>query len=250
MKLTIEVITLLNDTDTIQHYPLRHPANTNLHLHYDDTFAGFPVQKEKGPYIREYLSDLKHTIELSLAEYPRVLAFRVDLRLPQGVELPDYAYTNQVISRLFESFTKRIQYHQKRVAERGCSRGCKVRYVWSREIGQEGKQHYHVLILLNRDAYYTLGRLGSERANMISRIEQSWASALGLSMYEVDGLVHIPDNPTYRIDRQPRKRRVSGSDCKVLVDELPDLFHRASYLCKVATKSYGDRQRGFGTSRG
>ncbi len=241
---------MLNDTDIIQRYLLRHPANTNLHLHYDDTFESFRLMRDKGPFIREYLSDLKHTIDLALAEYPRVLAFRVDLRLPQGVELPDYAYTNQVISRLFESFTKRIQYHQKRVAERGCSRGCKVRYVWSREIGQEGKQHYHVLILLNRDAYYTLGRLGSERANMISRIEQSWASALGLSMYEVDGLVHIPDNPTYRIDRQPRKRRVSGSDCKVLVDELPDLFHRASYLCKVATKSYGDRQRGFGTSRG
>ncbi|MCQ2032419.1 inovirus Gp2 family protein [Stutzerimonas kunmingensis] len=241
---------MLNDTDTIQRYPLRHPANTNLHLHYGDTFEGFRLMGDKGPFIREYLSDLKHTIELALAEYPRVLAFRVDLRLPQGIELPDYAYTNQVISRFFESFTKKIQYHQERVAERGYSRGCKVRYVWSREIGQEGKQHYHVLILLNRDAYYTLGRLGSERANMISRIEQSWASALGLSMYEVDGLVHIPDNPTYRIDRQPRKRRVSGSDCKVLVDELPDLFHRASYLCKVATKSYGDRQRGFGTSRG
>lgn len=241
---------MFNDTNSIKRYPLRHPANNNLNLHYEETFEDFTVQKDKGPYIREYLTALKHTIELAMAEYPRVLAFRVDLRLPHGIELPDYAYTNQVISRFFESFTKKIQYHQERVRERGYARGCKVRYVWSREIGQAGKQHYHVLILLNRDAYYTLGRLGSERVNMIRRLEESWASALGLSINEVDGLVHIPDNATYRIDRHPRMRRVAGEDRKILVDELPDLFHRASYLCKVATKSFGDRQRGFDTSRG
>lgn len=232
---------MLNDTDTTQRYPLRHPANTNLHLHYGDTFEGFPIQIEVGPFIREYLSDLKRTVDLALAEYPRVLAYRVDLRLPQGVELPDFAYTNQVISRFFESFTKRIQYHQERVAERGYSRGCKVRYVWSREIGQAGRQHYHLLILLNRDAYYGIGRLGSERVNMISRIEESWARALGQHVDCVRGLVHIPKNAEYRIDRV--KRRDKG-------DELDDLFKRASYLCKKATKSYGDRQRGFGTSRG
>lgn len=241
---------MFSDTNTTQRFPLRHPDNPNLHLHYGDTFEGFPIQSEVGPFIREYLSDLQRTIDLALAEYPRVLAYRVDLRLPQGVELPDFAYTNQVISRFFESFTKKIQYHQERVAERGYSRGCKVRYVWSREIGQGGRQHYHLLILLNRDAYYTLGMLRSERVNMISRIEESWASALGLSKHGVDGLIHIPDNPTYRIDRHPRMRKVAGSDHKILVDELPDLFYRASYLCKKATKSYGDRQRGFGTSRG
>lgn len=241
---------MLINTNNTTRKPLRHSENSNLSLHYADTFEGLLLMIDKGPFIRECLSALKRTIELALAEYPRVLAFRVDLRLPYGIELPHYAYTNQVISRFFESFTKKIQYHQEKVGERGYARGCKVRYVWSREVGQGGKQHYHLLILLNRDAYYTVGRLGSERVNMIRRLEESWASALGLSIYEVDGLVHIPDNATYRIDLHPRMRRVAGEDRKILVDELPDLFHRASYLCKVATKSYGDRQRGFGTSRG
>lgn len=228
-------------TGTIRQQRLRHPDNSNLHLHYDPTYDGFPVQADKGPFIREYLADLKHTIELAMAQYPRVLAFRVDLRLPQGIDLPDYTYTNQVISRFFESFTKKIQYHQERVAERGYARGCKVRYVWSREIGQGGKQHYHLLILLNRDAYYTVGRLRSERVNMISRMEESWAYALGLPVEQVCGLVHIPRNAVYRIDREVGRDEV---------DELPALFQRASYLCKKATKSYGDRQRGFDTSRG
>ncbi|MDP3977052.1 MAG: inovirus Gp2 family protein [Pseudomonas sp.] len=237
---------MLNDTHlhavTTRRYPLRHPDNNNLHLYYDDTFEGLPLMGDKGPFIREYLSDLKHTTELAMAEYPRVLAFRVDLRFPQGIELPDYAYTNQVISWFFESFTKKIQYDRERARTKSrYARGCKVRYVWSRETPRGGMPHYHLLILLNRDAYYTMGRLCSERVNMISRMQESWAGALRLSVDQVRGLVHIPENAEYRIDRNVRRGEV---------DELPALFYRASYLCKVATKTYGDRQRGFGTSRG
>lgn len=223
-------------------YPRRHPSNSNLHLYQDASYEGLPLMVDKGPFIREYLDALYRTIELALAEYPRVLAFRVDLRLPQRVRLPDRAYTNDVISNFFESFSRKVQYHQEKVRQRdGYARGCKVRYVWSREIGEKGVPHYHVLILLNRDAYYTLGKLNSERENMISRIEASWAGALGLDLSQASGLVHIPKNSTYRIDRSLRREER---------DVLPDLFHRASYLCKVATKSYGDRQRGFGCSRG
>ena len=230
------------NTATAQRYPLRHPDNNNLSLYYDDTYVGLPVMIEKGPFIREYLSDLKHTIDLALAEYPRVFAFRVDLRLPRGIELPDYAYNNQVISEFFESFTKKIRYDQERVRQRdGYARGCKVRYAWSREVPRGGRPHYHVLILLNRDAYYTIGRLRSARANMISRMGESWAGALGISVDQAGGLVNIPKNAEYRVDRYVRP----GEE-----DELPVLFYRASYLCKVATKSYGNRQRGFDTSRG
>ncbi|PAU63676.1 inovirus Gp2 family protein [Pseudomonas indica] len=228
--------------DTSQRYRLRHPANTNLSQHYDKYFEGLPLMLSKGPFIREHLASLKRTIELAMDQYPRVLAFRVDLRLPQGIDLPDYAYTNQVISRFFESFTKKIQHHQEKVRERdGYARGCKVRYVWSREVGQRGKPHYHLLILLNRDAYYTVGRLSSERVNMISRMEASWAGALGISADQVKGLVEIPKNAEYLVNRHVRSDDI---------DELPKLFYRASYLCKTATKRYGDRQRGFDTSRG
>lgn len=220
----------------------RHPQNPNLYLHYDDTFEGLLVMANKGPFIWQYLSALKRTIDLALAQYPRVLAFRVDLRLPQGIDLPDHAYTNQVISKFLESFKEKIE-HSRNVArdQNKYAHTCKVRYVWSREIGERQRPHYHLLILLNRDAYFTVGRLRSDKANNISRIEEAWASALRLSVDQVRGLVHIPDKAEYRIDRH-----VSPGD----VDALPALFHRASYLCKVATKSYGDRQRGFDTSRG
>jgi hypothetical protein len=232
---------MLDHTDTINRKPRRHPDNDNLHYHYGETYDDLPVMVDKGPFIHEYLSALKQTIDSAMDQYPRVLAFRADLRLPQGVDLPDYVYTNEVISRFFESFTKKIQHHQKRLGERGYSRGCKVKYVWARELGEERRPHYHLLIMLNRDAYYSVGRLGSGRVNMISRMEESWAGALGLSVDQVKGLVHIPHNAEYRVDRYVR-----GGD----MDELAKLFHRASYLCKAPTKAYGDRQRGLGTSRG
>jgi hypothetical protein len=95
--------------------------------------------------------------------------------------------------------------------------------------------------VLNRDAYYTVGRLRSEAENMISRMQEAWASALGLADNQVDGLVEIPRNAEYRVDRYVR----AGDE-----DVLPDLFYRASYLCKSATKSYGDRQRSFDASKG
>lgn len=62
---------MVNDIATTQHSPLRHPDNTNLHLHYGETFEGFPIQAEVGPFALEYLYDLKHTIDLAMAEYPR-----------------------------------------------------------------------------------------------------------------------------------------------------------------------------------
>ncbi|MET1068530.1 MAG: inovirus Gp2 family protein [Pseudomonas prosekii] len=233
---------MIRNPDNTSCHPLRHPDNTNLHLHYNDAFEGQPVMGDKGPFVMEYLSRLKRTIDQALAQYPRVLAFRVDLRLPQDIDLPNHVYTNQVISRFIASFNAKIEHNRDKARERNhYARDCKVRYVWAREVGQRGIPHYHLLILLNRDAYYTVGRLRSERANNISRMEEAWASALGLSVDQVRGLVHIPENPEYRIDRYVRP----GDE-----DELPALFHRASYLCKAATKSYGDRLRGFDTSRG
>ncbi|MDD2046238.1 inovirus Gp2 family protein [Pseudomonas putida] len=220
----------------------RHPDNSNLHLYYEPIYEGLPTMIEAGPFILQYISSLKRTIGLALAQYPRVLAFRADLRLPQGIDLSECTYTNQVISRFIESFKAKIEHNREKARDRNqYAHDCKVRYVWAREIGEGRRPHYHLLILLNRDSFYTLGRLRSERANNISRLEEAWASALRLSVDEVRGLVHIPGNAEYRIDRNV---------CPGDADELPALFHRASYLCKAATKSYGGRQRGFDTSRG
>lgn len=220
---------------------IRHPSNTNLTLLYGDYFHGLPVMVDKGPFITEYLECLKSTIDYTFADYSRVLAFRCDLRLPCRDGLSSYIYTNQVISRFVESFKAKIESDRARARSNNqYAHGSRVRYFWVREEGCLGKPHYHLLILLNKDAYYTVGRLDSDRTNMVGRLTEAWASALSLPVEQVSGLVHIPNNAQYRIDLNDP----SG------IHVLAELFYRASYLCKSATKTYGSNQHGYGSSRG
>ncbi len=215
-----------------------HPYTTGLNLYYDTTYAGMPIQFDKGPFIQQYLASLNLTIWRALNEYSRVLAFRVDLRLPDHDWLPHDAYTNAVIGRFLESFKAKIK-HNRDMSRRasGYAHDCRVRYVWAREVAGSGRPHYHLVILLNGDAFYGLGKIGSENDNMRSRMDEAWASALGVPVGAVSGLVEVPDNPVYRLRRDdPESYRA--------------LFYRASYLCKTATKVYGDGQHAFGCSRG
>ena len=215
----------------------RHPQNPNLTIINVSTYKGFRVQVGKGPFVLEYLDRLHLTLSRTLEQYPRVFAFRVDLRLPEGIPLPDYAFTNQVVERFIESFKAKVKHN------RACARlvnkyahDSKVRYVWAREYGQHGQPHYHLAILLNYDAFNALGKFESGRDNMFNRLEEAWASALGLPVEAVRGLVEIPSNASYNLYRDG-------------LAEQDDFFYRASYLCKSATKVFGDGSHGFGCSR-
>ncbi|TWC30204.1 uncharacterized protein DUF3296 [Pseudomonas sp. SJZ079] len=89
-----------------------------------------------------------------------VASWLADGRLPAGIDLPEYAYTNEVISRFIESFKAKIEHHRIRARKR-CpyAHDFRGRYVWAGEVAQ--RPHYHLLILLNRDAFYSVGRLRS-----------------------------------------------------------------------------------------
>lgn len=216
----------------------RHSQNTNLTLHTGSTYVGLSVQENKGPFIREYLNRLQQTMVRALAQYPRVFAFRVDLRLPTGTELPEYAFTNEVVERFIESFKAKIKHNRSQARRLNKhAHDSRVRYVWARELGQYGKPHYHLAILLNRDAFMALGKFEIGRGNMFNRLVEAWASALGLSVEAVSGLVEIPGNPSYPMSRD----EPAGQEA---------FFYRASYLCKSATKVFGDGSHGFGCSRG
>lgn len=215
----------------------RHPDNTNLSLHIGSTFQDWPVQTDKGPFIQQYLSRLQKTIQCALTQYPRVFAFRFDLRFPGGVQLPDFVYTNQVIERFMESFKAKIAHNRSQARQLNkYAHDSKVRYVWAREQGQHDKPHYHLAILLNRDAFTALGKFEIGRDNIFNRLVEAWASALGLSVEAVRGLVELPRNPCYHLNLG----ELGGQ---------AEFFHRASYLCKAATKVFGDGSHGFGASR-
>lgn len=215
----------------------RHPENSNLTLCREEHFIGWPVQVSKGPFVRSYLNNLNRVIQRALDDCPRIFAFRFDLRFPADLDLPDHLYTNEVIDRFLESFKAKIRHNRLKAGmSRKYIHDTKVRYVWAREFGCSGKPHYHVLILLNRDAFNALGKFEPGRDNIFNRLVEAWASALRLSVDEASGLVHIPDNSAYHLHRDDER-------------EQRELFFRASYLCKAATKAYGDGQHGFGYSR-
>jgi hypothetical protein len=216
---------------------IRHPQNTNLNLYFEDSYQGFPVQTMHGPLIVEYLDLLYLTVQRAVNEHPRVFAFRVDLRLPQNMDSDPYLGSNRMIERFIESFKAKIRHNRTQAKHKyGRAHDTAVRYVWAREVGRCGRPHFHLVIFLNNDAFGSLGVFEPGRENMFNRLQQAWASALGLSVDSVTGLVEIPSNPCYYLRRDDLKGAA-------------ELFYRASYLCKADTKSYGNGCHGFGCSR-
>ena len=218
------------------HQPKRHLDNSNLHLHYENTFRGLPVMAYHAPFITEYLESLLETTQLALSAHRQVFAVRFDLRFPNDYLPP--ASSNTVISRFVASLSVRIEIARERAKRlNGSAHQTSVRWCWVREVGQEGRPHFHFVLLLNRDAFHTVGRFQSERENLYTRIQAAWASALRIHFDYVEGLVHIPANATFHLSQDDP----AGMD---------RYFHRVSYICKAATKDYGSRCRAFGCSRG
>lgn len=217
---------------------LRHSLNTNLLLHTDHLFRGYPVQVEKGPLVANYLAVLADVLENVLSQYPRVFAFRCDLRLPAGTEKSDQADSNEMLNRFFASLKAKIT-HSRELARKknGYAHTSSVRYVWAREMGAiNGHVHYHLVILLNADAFNTLGQFELGRSNLFNRIIEAWAGAWAIETSLSQGLVEFPADSRYLLRR--------GEDAITA-----NFFYRASYLCKVATKPFGQGVHCFGASR-
>ncbi|UPR28982.1 inovirus-type Gp2 protein [Vibrio crassostreae] len=77
---------------------------------------------------------------------------------------------------------------------------CPLYYIWVRERSTSHNEHYHLVLVINQESYYTLGQLDYE-GTLAYMVNNAWASALGLTTDEIKGLVHIPENSTYRLSR-------------------------------------------------
>lgn len=184
-----------------------------------------------------YLQQMLKTIERATECYPRTLALRVDLRLPEGI----LARTDSaLISRFFDSLNAKFHADAVRKKKGGKRvHPCTLRYIWVREFNLNGKKHYHVVLLLNKDAYAFLGDFTKEEGTLAAMIAQAWASALGVAYPEYKSLTYFPRNPCYFLNKKnPRDGK-----------KLKDLIYRVSYLAKEATKISKDGERNFGASR-
>ena len=183
------------------------------------------------PYWQQRIAD---TFGCALKTHTRVLALRVDLRLPDCPAATDAA----VISRFPASLKARIDALQLRKQREGKRIWpTTLHYVWAREFGElNGKKHYHLVLLLNRDTWCGPGDY-KDPDSLAGMIKQAWCSALQVDAQQYATLAHFPESPSSWLER--------GN-----ATQLQHALDRASYLAKHHTKMTGDGERNFGCSRG
>ena len=189
-------------------------------------------------------------INHALADHPRTIAIRFDLRFPWDL-LDSLCYDSpsqhfradrEVITRFFKSLKSKIN-HSLKIRKREGKRvhPTSIRYIWCREINDSVHCHYHVLILLNKDTFHSIGNYRITESGLSGMIYSAWASAIELSEDDSFRLVHFPENAYYTINK--------NADRHTFEEDYNSLVNRALYLAKIVTKYTADGGRSFGTSQ-
>ncbi|MEC6832291.1 inovirus Gp2 family protein [Photobacterium toruni] len=190
-----------------------------------------------------YLSSIEKVIDKSLNDYSRILAVRFDLRLPKGnsddyIDIHDGFNRERLLSKFIDSLKSKVKFYVKRKnKEWRRNHRCQLRYVWCREKESSDNEHYHVMIIVNKDIYRMIGEY-HHNGSLASMIVSAWGSSLELDFDQVKRLVYFPKNHSYIIDYNSSEY-INQYDC---------LFHRVSYLAKTRTKNINRYYRSFGCS--
>jgi hypothetical protein len=203
-----------------------------------DTTRNYIISKW-GATHDEYIHRVEETLRKAMKEYARLLVIRVDLRFPLNSNA-NLKMDKMAITRYFKSLGEKLVADSKRKKKRGVRvYPCRLRYVWVREFGEYNHKHYHVLLLLNKDAYHHPGDF-KRKGNLSSMIKSAWCSAIGVNYEDSEGLVEFPKNCCYWVKRNDEME----------MKTFDEVMFRTSYFAKMATKVYGDGERNFGCSQG
>ena len=225
-----------------QSKPKRHPMNTKMNCYYDTYYRGFEVNQHlEAPLIENYLERALLTQTRAIDNYSRVLAFRIDLRFPTWMPVIELSNDNTRLSAFF-------RYLNEEIAKANTKYATVIRYVWCREQESSNKPHYHLMIYVNYNAFNQLGQIkpseggGYEGRGLYHRITRAWARALNYESCDVEGLVHVGENPA---TKYPYVACLHRDD---LISQEEAVFN-LSYLCKAHTKPFNQGVHVFGTSR-
>ncbi|PYC20243.1 hypothetical protein DMO17_18775 [Aquipseudomonas alcaligenes] len=205
-------------------------------------WRGLPVQFSQGDLNETYLHRIHNLLEASLAIHARWSVIRVDLRAPQGQDLPAGAITDFI-----ESLKAQLE-HEAKKKRRSGKRAYQpmLHYLWVREQAMAEHPHYHVALLINRDAHFTTGNYGllhQEGADysqsLAGRICKAWGSALGIEWQQALPGVHFPQTPVSELQLQ-------GTD---FGEQYLRVFYRLSYFAKHQSKVSGAAHRNLGMSQ-
>lgn len=209
-------------------------------LYQDHWFAPWymdmPVYLDRGPLLTRHLDAIYRMMTNALIASPRSYAVRVDLRLPDDFDF----YDTEVITRFFKALRRSLDIaDMQKTIEGKRVHPHRLQYCWVREWGAEGKPHYHVVLMFNRDRYRTLGSFRADEGNLSARIKQAWATALQRTLEDSARFVQFPKNAEYHL--------ISNSIS--YEQDVKGFFYRLSYFAKADTKRFDIGQRSFGTSR-
>lgn len=219
----------------------RHQDNPALKLWWDIYYQNMLVQTQRGPLIENYLEKLLFVMNQSRQDCNRLFAIRIDLHYPGGIHAGLIAPQNATISAF-------LQYLHQELDAAGIKYPHKLRNAWCCEQDTSENPHYHLLLLLNGDAYNGLGYMDKTPCgdygydNLFHRIVRAWARAINHPQECMAGLVQVPRKPIsndlatwfFRSDDQTA---------------FTDVFYAASYLCKAYTKPIGQGVHCFDGSR-
>lgn len=219
----------------------RHLDNPALKLWWDLYYQNMPVQTQKGPLIENYLKKLLFVMNQARQDCNRIFAIRIDLHYPDGTHAGLIAAQNATLSAFLE-------YLHQELDVAGTKYPHKLRNAWCCEQETSVNPHYHLLLLLNGNAYNgymyidKTPRGDYEYDNLFHRIVRAWSRAINCPQENMEGLVQLPRKP---ITKEFAKWHFRSDDHKVFAD----VFHAASYLCKAYTKPIGQGVHCFDGSR-
>lgn len=218
-----------------QRFRKRHQDNPALILSWELYYQGMMVQTKKGPLIENYLEKLLYVMNQGRKECSRIFAVRIDLHFPVNGNMECENNSNAYISNY-------ISFLQWELEVANTKYPPKLRYVWCREQVDSIYPHYHLLLLLNGQAYRSLGRFNYELDNLFHRLVRAWSAAIGWPVERTYGLVNVAkDYESGRPYTWDFKRDDQAA--------FENLFYGASYMCKAYTKPIGKGGHCFDGSR-
>ena len=178
---------------------------------------------------------IRQVMQESLNSHPRVSIFRFDLRYPKEMLIVDDSSSD--ISTFRDLLYKRIQrYVQKKSNDWNRSLDSTFKYTWVREYGSINKRrHYHVLLFLNKDIFYTFGNFYLEESTVASMIRDSWNSA-------IHNLDYFQSTVNFG-----KACYISKNDVNFALNS-ENILEYADYLAKDRDKRHNDGYRNFGSS--
>lgn len=194
---------------------------------------------EKNAYHMQRLDALTAFV---MNEHARVLAFGLDLSLPQHNQ--HKGYESAVITRFIASLKAQIAAYLKRRSREGKRiYPCPVYYAWAREFGElNGNKHYHLVLLVNREVFscmmLKLGVKGTGRGLLLTMAAKAWSHALKLKG-------KAKEKVSYHLAGVFELNCREGTHSS----DYEGYLKRICYLAKKRSKENDDGERNFGCSQ-